>query len=58
MSSAAENETANVDDRQPKEPRDEVQEDEEAPSEKVVNVIGKFGVKRMKKCIFCLVLHS
>jgi Y-box-binding protein 1 len=40
MSSAAENETANVEDKQPKEPREEVQEDEEAPSEeKVVNVI-------------------
>lgn len=39
MSSAAENENANVEDKQPREPREELQEDEEAPSEKVAVVI-------------------
>ena len=45
MSSAAETEvkeTANVaEDTQPKEPREEVPQEDEAPSEKVVNIIGK-----------------
>jgi len=39
MSSAAENENANVEDKQSREPREELQEDEEAPSENKVAAI-------------------